>query len=154
MLKARRTKSRGPNGIQLKVDALFSIVSLQLLRCSISKRQSQNLISGSSLASLRLLHLTSTSLTHIEASTLAQVVVNLEEVNLTRTDLTLTQLGAIFEAIVRGRSCLKRLDLSFVASWLGSLDPSLIGASLASLEEVVMEGVKLTKAQVCTKKKI
>ena len=73
--------------------------------------------------------------------------------NLTRTNLTLTQLGAIFEAIVRGGSCLKRLNLSFVASWLGSLDPSLIGASLASLEEVVMEGVKLTKAQVCTKKK-
>ena len=74
--------------------------------------------------------------------------------NLTRTDLTLTQLGAIFEAIIRGGSCLKRLDLSFVASWVGLLDPSLIGASLASLEEVVMEGVKLTKAQVSTKKKL
>ena len=103
---------------------------------------------------MRLLHLTGTSLAHIEPSTLAQVVVNLEEVNLTRTHITPTQLEAIFEAIVGGRSRLKRLDLSFVASWLGSLDPTLVGQSLASLEEVVMEGVKLTKAQVCTKARI
>ena len=106
------------------------------------------MISSCSLASLNLLHLTSTSLTHIEATTLARVLVNIEEVNLARTDLNPTQMGAILEAIVSESSCLKRLNLSYVTSWLGSVDLSLVGASLASLEEAVLEGVKLTRAQV------
>ena len=106
------------------------------------------MITSCSLASLNLLHMTSTSLTHIEATTLARVLVNIEEVNLARTDLNPTQMGAILEAIVSERCCLKRLNLSYVTSWLGSVDPSLVGASLASLEEAVLEGVKLTRAQV------
>ena len=82
----------------------------------------------------------------VEKGLLAIVVSNLEEVEISKTQLTVQQLEAIITAICAGDCLVKKLDIS--RNNLSTVNHSLLASALKMIEEVNLSGTDLTVQQM------
>lgn len=99
----------------------------------------------------RSLSLEELNLSTIDVETLSSVLVRLEEIDLTETQLTMNQVNAIFHKLASSDASsdarkLKVLDLD--DNVLSSVSPHILSAVLVSMKKVGMSGAELTKDQL------
>ena len=82
----------------------------------------------------------------VDKGLLVIVVSNLEEVEISETQLTVQQLEAIITAIGAGDCLVKRLDIS--RNNLSTVCHSLLASALKMIEEVNLSGTDLTVQQM------